>query len=200
MHELPWITFWGHEWGDLPAIFTSDEVTSQSNRIMSDPKIVIRGNECIILFLTHYLMSCTHNFTKKNYRSLISPYFAIVSKDGLFWLSIVTSPQLICDVTRNCEVISWGKGDLHRWITAVNIDFAPSVSRLSVKERQIITDVIPDTTNQITLFLSSLVPKLTLSHRCKMIKAITHTDSLNDNTWKTYHHRRVNSLTPMPWW
>ena len=26
--------------------------------------------------------------------------FAIVAKDGLFWLGIVTSPQLICDVTR----------------------------------------------------------------------------------------------------
>ena len=27
-------------------------------------------------------------------------YFAIVAKDSLFWFSIVTSPQLICDVTR----------------------------------------------------------------------------------------------------
>ena len=26
--------------------------------------------------------------------------FAIVAKDSLFWFSIVTSPQLICDVTR----------------------------------------------------------------------------------------------------
>ena len=24
MHELPWITIFGHEWGDLPMIFTSD--------------------------------------------------------------------------------------------------------------------------------------------------------------------------------
>ena len=28
------------------------------------------------------------------------PDFAIVAKDSLFWFSIVTSPQLICDVTR----------------------------------------------------------------------------------------------------
>ena len=30
MHELPWITILGHEWGDLPMIFTSDEVTSEN--------------------------------------------------------------------------------------------------------------------------------------------------------------------------
>ena len=34
------------------------------NRITSDPKIVIHGNECIILFLTRYLMSWTHNSAK----------------------------------------------------------------------------------------------------------------------------------------
>ena len=26
--------------------------------------------------------------------------FTIIAEDSLFWLSIVTSPQLICDVTR----------------------------------------------------------------------------------------------------
>ena len=31
MHELPWITIFGHEWGDLPIIFTSDEVTSENH-------------------------------------------------------------------------------------------------------------------------------------------------------------------------
>ena len=31
--------------------------------------------------------------------------FAIVAKGALFWLSIVTSPQLICDATR-----TWGTG------------------------------------------------------------------------------------------
>ena len=50
-------------------------VMSQSlaNRFMSDPKIVIHGNECITLFLTRYFMSWTHNSAKNNYRSLISP-------------------------------------------------------------------------------------------------------------------------------
>ena len=31
MHELPWITIFGHEWGDLPMIFTSDEVTTENH-------------------------------------------------------------------------------------------------------------------------------------------------------------------------
>ena len=41
-------------------IFTSDEVTSENHcRIASrvTKKIVIHGNECIILFLTRYFMS-----------------------------------------------------------------------------------------------------------------------------------------------
>ena len=75
MHELPWITIFGsrvrrfannfHEW-------RSHEWKSLANRITSDPKIVIHGNECIILFLTRYLMSNTQ-FRPNNYRLLISP-------------------------------------------------------------------------------------------------------------------------------
>ena len=40
--------------------------------------------------------------------------FPIVTKDGLFWLSIVMSPHLICDVTK-----SWGTGIVmpyFRWL------------------------------------------------------------------------------------
>ena len=40
-------------------------------------------------------MSWTLNLAKQ----LSIADFAIVAKDSLFWLSIVTSPQLICDVT-----------------------------------------------------------------------------------------------------
>ena len=52
--------------------------------------------------------------------------FAIVAKDGLFWLRIVKSPQLICDVTQTWGTgivtsyssivlasANWRKGDLH---------------------------------------------------------------------------------------
>ena len=41
-------------------IFMSDGVTNENhwqNRLISDPKIVIHGNKCIVLFLTRYCMS-----------------------------------------------------------------------------------------------------------------------------------------------
>ena len=63
---------------------------------------------------------------------------AIVARDGLFWFSIVTSLQLFCDVTRTrvtgivtsySSIVlartNWRQGDLHLWITTVNIDFSP---------------------------------------------------------------------------
>ena len=64
--------------------------------------------------------------------------FAIVARGGLFWISIVTSVQLFCDVTRtrvtgivtsNSSIVlaraNWRKGDLNYWIITMNIDFAP---------------------------------------------------------------------------
>ena len=63
-------------------------------------------------------------------------HFTIVANDGLLWLSIVSSPQLICDVTRkqgigivtsySSIVIARAKVALHLWITIVKIDFMPS--------------------------------------------------------------------------
>ena len=59
-------------------------------------------------------------------KTLSIAYFAIVAKDGLFWFSIVTSLQLICNVprTRVTGIVTsyssivlaranWRKGDLH---------------------------------------------------------------------------------------
>ena len=67
MQELPWITIFlsrvrrfgndFHEW-------RSHEWKSLPNRLTSDKKIVIHGNECIILFFTRYFMSRTHKFHK----------------------------------------------------------------------------------------------------------------------------------------
>ena len=68
------------------------------NHLRSDHKIVLQGNECIILFHIRQFMTWTHHSAKNSHRSLISPN--VVTKDGLFWINIVTSPQLICDVTR----------------------------------------------------------------------------------------------------
>ena len=54
-----------HEW-------RSHEWKSLANRITSDPKIDIHGNECIILFLTRHLCLGIHNSAENHHRSLIS--------------------------------------------------------------------------------------------------------------------------------
>ena len=58
--------YFGHECGGL--LMNHRQITSRVTK-----KIVIHGNECIILFLTRYLMYWTHNSAKNNHRSLISP-------------------------------------------------------------------------------------------------------------------------------
>ena len=63
--------------------------------------------------------------------------FAIVAKDGLFWPRIVTSPQLICDVTRTWDTgiatSYWRKDDLYSK-TIANIDFSsPAIHGLACK-------------------------------------------------------------------
>ena len=73
-----WVTVNNDFWVTSEAIcqwfsrVTKSRVKSFANRITSDPKIVIHGNKCIILFLTRYFMSWTHNSDKNNHRSLIS--------------------------------------------------------------------------------------------------------------------------------
>ena len=81
-------------------------------------------------------------------KTIIDRWFAIVAKDGLFRLSIVTSPQWICDVMRMWRSgivtsywsivparANWRKVDLHKWITTVNIDFSlPGIHNLACKK------------------------------------------------------------------
>ena len=64
--RLRWFANDFHEW-------RSHEWKSLANHFTSDQKIVINGNECIILFLTRYFMPWTHRFATNNHRSLISP-------------------------------------------------------------------------------------------------------------------------------
>ena len=103
--------WWSHEWKSL------------ANHLTSDQKIVIHGNEDIILFLTRYFYILNTPF---RYKQLSVAHFANVARDGLFWLNIVTSSQLICDVTRTrgtgivtsySSIVlaraNWRKGDLH---------------------------------------------------------------------------------------
>ena len=101
-------------------------------------------NECIILFLTRYL--CSEHIIPLKQLSIAD--FANVDQDGLFRLSIVTSPLLICDVTQTwCTGIvtsyssivlaraNWCKADLNWWITIFNIEFSlPSIHGLACKK------------------------------------------------------------------
>ena len=80
------------------------------------------------IWYSRYFMFWTHNSAKNSNRSLILTSWPRT-------VFSVTSPQLICDVTRTsivtpCSSIvlaraNWREGDLHWWITPVNIDFSP---------------------------------------------------------------------------
>ena len=78
----------------------------------------------------HYFISYTLFYVHGTHNSAKKPssiaHFATVAKDGLFWLRIVTSPELICDVTRTRDTsivtshssivlarANWRKGGLH---------------------------------------------------------------------------------------
>ena len=77
----------------------------------------------------HYFISYTLFYvlnTPFRYKQSSIAHSAIDAKDGLFWIYIVTSSQLICDVmrTRGTGVVTsyssivlaranWRKGDLH---------------------------------------------------------------------------------------
>ena len=95
MHELPWITIFlsrvrrfgndFHEWRSHDFFVTSEAIRQWFSRVTKSrvkiiaespqkwQKIVIHGNECIILFLTRYFMSWTHKSAKNYHRAIISP-------------------------------------------------------------------------------------------------------------------------------
>ena len=114
MHELSWITTFGwrvmrfandcHKW-------RSHESKSLTNRITSDPKIVIHSNKCIILFLACHFMSWTHNSTQNNYWLLILP----LSLRTVFSDLVLQRPQLICDVTRMWGTLKFNLYGLCPW-------------------------------------------------------------------------------------
>ena len=74
-----WVTvnndFLGHEGGDLPMIFTSDEVTSENHRQIASrvtQKSLFTVTNVLFYFLHAILISRTHNSAKNHHRSLIS--------------------------------------------------------------------------------------------------------------------------------
>ena len=135
-----WVTLTNDFWvmSDLPIIFTSDEVTSENHwQITSQvtQKSLFMVTNVLFHFL-HAILCPEHTMPLKQ---LLIADFAIVPKDGLSWLSIVTSPELICDIMRTLgtgtvtsypSIVpacpNWHKSDLHLWITTAIIDFSPS--------------------------------------------------------------------------
>ena len=77
MHELPWITIFGHKWGDLPL----------ANHITSDKKLLFTvTNVLFISYMLFYVLNIQFHLKKNNNWSPISPFSlgAIVS-DLALW-------------------------------------------------------------------------------------------------------------------
>ena len=123
MRELPWITNF---------LVTSEAICQQMNIIGKShhgcPKNHYSRWKTMYYFISDTLCYVLNTIID----------FADVTEDNLFKLSIVTSPLSICDVTRtwgtgvetpHSSIVlaraNGGKGDLHWWITTVNIDFTP---------------------------------------------------------------------------
>ena len=80
-----------HEWGDLPITFTSEEVTSENYwqiaSLVTQKSLFMAMN--VFLYFLNAILCPEHTISLKQ---LLIADFTIVAKDGLFWLSIVTSP------------------------------------------------------------------------------------------------------------
>ena len=106
-------------------IFTSDAVTSENHwQITSRVTKLSLFTVTNVLFYFLHAILCPEHTVSLEQLSIV--HFAIVAKEGLFSLIIVTSPQFICDVTRTRDSsivtsyssivlarANWRKGDLH---------------------------------------------------------------------------------------
>ena len=91
---LNWIILWSrgntfHEWGDLPIIFTSDEVTSENHwqiasRVTQKSLFTVTN---VLFYFLHASWCPEHPIPPKQ---LWITDFAVVSMDSLFLFSIVT--------------------------------------------------------------------------------------------------------------
>ena len=86
-----------HEWGDLPKIFTSDEVTSEYHR-----QIASRVTQKSLFMVTNVLLYFLHAIWWPEYtfplKQLLIDDFATVAKESLFWLSKANLDYWRCDV------------------------------------------------------------------------------------------------------
>ena len=93
--------FLGHKWGDLPIIFTSDEITSENLWQIASrmtQKLLFEVTNVSFYFL-HDISCNEHTIQRKKRKN----DFAIITKDYLLWSSIVTS----VDLWRHANVGYW---------------------------------------------------------------------------------------------
>ena len=134
-----WVSIFCHEWGYLAMISTSDEVMSTSeNHCWIVSPVTKKSLFTVTNVLFYFLLPILCPVHTILLKTIINRWFRHCAMVSIFWPSIVTSPQLSCDVTRTWGTgivtsyslivlahANWRKGDLHKWITTVNIDFSP---------------------------------------------------------------------------
>ena len=95
------------------------------------PKNLLFTVTNVLFYFLHAILCPEHIIPLKQ---LSVADFAIVTKDDPFWLSIVMSPQLICDITR-----TWGTG-IGTLYASIVLKIIFSEVRRNINELQIIDD------------------------------------------------------------
>ena len=124
MHELPWITNFG---------VTRDAICQYFSQVTQKSLFMVKN---VSFYFVRAILCPEHTIPLK---TTIDCWFRlVVTKDGLFWFSTVTSPQLVCHIMRKLGTgivtsyssivlahANWSKSNLHKWITTININFSP---------------------------------------------------------------------------
>ena len=84
MHELPWITIFGHEWGDLTMILTSDPVTSENHWQITSPvtKRSLLTATNVLFYFFHAILCPEHTILLK---TIINRSFLHCHQGWCFW-------------------------------------------------------------------------------------------------------------------
>ena len=115
----PWITLFGHEWGDLPMTFTSEAAISENQC-----RIASRVTQKLLFKINRTLSHSWHVIFTAG-----TVDYVFIYTETFFWPSIVMSPQLTRGVTKTRGTgtvtsypsivahTNWRKVDIHQWIT-----------------------------------------------------------------------------------
>ena len=122
MHELLWIMIFGHEWGDLPMIYRSDEVTIENHWQITSRVTKKSLFTVTLLYVLNRLFYVLNTQFHQKQPSIA--HFVIVAKDGLFLLALWRHHNwsvMSCE----CEALELWRHIrrlfLHAWIGAKGI-------------------------------------------------------------------------------